>query len=187
VTAEQLTPEQIAMLTPAEAGAALDRMTQAYRGAPPPVPTNATEAAARLAALAANPDWSARFNKGGVAENREFQQLTTQITAGDHPANLEIESVDGVTDPSALPRRVYDGLIEALGLPEAAEKYVRDIDAGRRTDRPTAAEGVAAKEQLTALIGEAAWRQKFDAGNLEARNQFNALNLAISYAVDADR
>lgn len=129
------------------------------------------------------------MTSGDLAARREWQQLTTLIASGDHPADFEIETVDSVSDRHAVPRRVYDGMIDALreqGLPPDAEKYIRDFDAGRRTDRPTAAEGVEARQTLNRLIKDAEWMTKFARGDLAAKNQFNALNRTIAYAADAD-
>lgn len=79
------------ILTPAEAGAALDNMIKEYRGAPPSAtPTDAAGAAARLAALTADPEWGKRLTSGDLAARREWQQLTTLIASGDHPARGDL-------------------------------------------------------------------------------------------------
>src|SRR5262245_46472327 len=117
------------------------------------------EAAARLQELSADKAWSERLTRGDAAARREFEQLTERAQVGD--VAPEIETVDAVSDLHALPRAAYSGLIDGLreqGLPETAEQYMRDIDAGRRTDRPTAGDGLACQQALNRLTADAGWR-----------------------------
>ena len=72
--------DQILAMSPTEASAALDAMTAAYRGAPPPdVPTNAAGAAARLELLASDGIGAQLLNNDAAAE-AEFGRLTAMAS-----------------------------------------------------------------------------------------------------------
>jgi hypothetical protein len=127
----------------------------------------------------------------GVPQVRaEFENLTRLVASGDQPLGMEIETVDAVTDPHALSSAAYSGLIDGLreqGLPEASEQYIRDLDSGRRTDRPSGGDGAACRQALDRLAADADWRQRYLAGDVAARNLFNGLTRVVAYAADDDK
>jgi hypothetical protein len=157
------------------------------------VPSAATAAAAsaRLRQMTADPKWQAGLLAGTPQIRAEFEALTQQIAAsGDQSPDVSIETVDAVSDPSALSRAAYAGLFDGLreqGLPAHSEQYMKDIDAGRRTDRPTAGDGIACRQALDRLIADADWRQRYMSGDIEANNLFNTLNRVIAYSAADDK
>jgi hypothetical protein len=155
----------------------------------PATPLTPAAAAARLRQMEADPKWREGLLSGAPQIRDEFEALTKIAAAGDGSPDL-IETVDAVTDPHALPRAAYAGLIDGLreqGLPQGAEQYMRDIDAGRRTDRPTAGDGAACKQALDRLIADVGWRQRYESGDIGARNLAATLSRVIAYAAADDR
>src|SRR5262245_43858162 len=111
-------------------------------------PTTSAEASARLAQLQADPAWRQGLLSGGAEQRAEFQRLTELAAGGDGPLG---EVVDGISDPHAVSRDTYAAMFDGLraqGLPASAEQYMRDLDAGRRADRPTAGDGAACQQAL---------------------------------------
>ena len=158
---------------------------------PAGMPSTPAEAAARLRQIEADPKWREGFLNGSPQHREEFEALTTLAATGDQSLDdLSIETVDSVTDPQALSRAAYNGLIDGLregGLPASAETYMRDLDAGRRTERPTAGDGLACRQALDRLTSDADWRQRFMSGDIRAQNLFNILNRIVAYAADDNR
>jgi hypothetical protein len=151
------------------------------------VPSTSAEAAARLRQMTNDPKWREGLLAGSPQIRQEFERLTQQVASGDGPLGIEVETVDAVTDPHALSRAAYSGLIVGLreqGLPEASEQYIRDLDSGRRTDRPSGADGIAARQALDRLGADFEWRQRYLNGDIRARNLFNALNRIVAFAAD---
>lgn len=118
--------------------------------------------------------------KGDVATKAEFQKLTEQVAGGSQSADLpEVEVVDAVSNPGAIPKSHYDGLLSALkdgGMTDSAEQYVRDLDSGARTDRPTAGDGAAARQALGQLMKDPDFRK----GVLDGEIQANKTRVALS-------
>jgi hypothetical protein len=174
--------------SPAEADAALARMTAEFRGPPPTAtPTTPAEASARLQQLMADPAWREGYLTGVTEQRQEFTRLTELAASGDQPLNFPIEVIDGVSDPHAVSRANYAGMFDVLreqGLPASAEQYMRDLDAGRRTDRPTAGDGTACRAALDRLTRNSEWVSKWNAGDIGARNLHATLNRVIAYAAD---
>ena len=156
-----------------------------------PATSTPAEAAARLRQMTNDPKWQAGLLAGTPQIREEFESLTRLIAAaGDQSPDLAIETVDAVSDPHALSRAAYSGLFDGLreqGLPAHSEAYMRDIDSGRRTDRPTAGDGVACRQALDRLTSDADWRQRWSNGGIEERNLFNTLNRVIAYAADDNK
>jgi hypothetical protein len=194
-------------MTPDQAGAQLAAMSAGLRtnhdaavtlGVAPPrppaptVPTNAAEASAKLTELMGDAKWGAKLLAGDGATKREFDTLSELVAGSADPHETPsplIETVNSVDDPLALSKSRYEGLIEPLrdaGLPQSAEAYIRDLDAGRRTDRPTAGDGAACQQMLDRLIGDRGWREKFSAGDIAANDLFNALSRIIAFAAGTD-
>src|SRR5262249_17192296 len=129
--------------------------------------------------------WGERLTRGDAEARREFEQLTERAQVGD--VAPEIETVDAVSDPSALSRAAYSALFDGLreqGLPDTAETYIRDLDAGRRTDRPSAGDGHACRQVLDRLTEDADWRQRYLSGDLAARKLAGTLSRIIAFAAD---
>ena len=129
-----------------QAGARLTEIGAQYRAAqapadavapPPPgvAPTSPAQARALLNARAADPQWRNRVLAGSGAEARQFQEWSALAASGDDGGpNVLIETVDSISDPSALSRgareALYDGLRER-GMNAYQESLFREIDGGR--------------------------------------------------------
>jgi hypothetical protein len=160
------TPAEIPIhqMSPEQATAELDRMSAQLAGpAPPETPTTPAEANARLTALTESKEWREKYLSGNKAAEREFKALTDLIAAGDALPPGAIETVDAVSDTHAVSRAGYEKLIDGLrdaGLPETAETYIRALDRGERTDRPTEGDGVVCKMALDRLSKNQDWTKK---------------------------
>jgi pentatricopeptide repeat protein len=176
-------------LTSAEAATAkLAELSAAYRGPEPSAtPSNPQETQARLKHLTTDKAWGERLAKGDVAATKEFKALTEQVASGDQPLAFETEVVDALTDPNAMPRETYNGLIAGLreqGMLADAEQYLRDLDSGARTDRPTAGDGLACKQALDRLSRDAAFARAVFDGDVAANALRTALGNVIAMAAD---
>jgi hypothetical protein len=78
-------------LSPQEAGEVLHELTQSFQQQAPLVPSNAREAAERLAQLTANVEWSRRYMAGDLAARDEFKTLTEMVAAA--------PDIDAVSQP----------------------------------------------------------------------------------------
>jgi hypothetical protein len=188
-------------MSPDQATAALAQKTAEYRAAqapadavpPPPAGTPATtpaQAAARLAQLRADPAWRDKVLTGSAKQAREFQELTTLAASGDATTDVLIETVDAVSNPSALSRAAYAALIDGLrsqGLPEVSEQYIRDFDAGRTDYAPSEGDGLAFKQALDRLLRDPAVRTAYLAGNIETTAKVNNLNRVVALAAQDGR
>jgi hypothetical protein len=183
------TPQDAFTLNSAEATLKLNEMAAAFRGAPPSdKPTTPAQAQARLSVLTADKAWADRLAKSDVAVRREFTELTAQVANSTEAlGGTELEVVDSISDPNAMTRDRYDGLLEGLresGMPESGEKYVRDLDAGTRTDRPTAGDGAAAQAAVNRLTKDPEWAKKVLAGDMAANALRTRLGNVIALAGD---
>jgi hypothetical protein len=173
-------------LSPEAASAELARMTEAYRGGPvPTTPTNAAEAARLLESRMADPKWSERVTKGDGPAVAEFNRLSEQ--ARHSTPDTAIETVDAVGDPNAVSRAAYDTMLDGLreqGLPESGEQYIRDLDSGKRTDRPTAGDGAACRQALDRLTRDADFARKVLAGDSAASALRTKLGNVVALAAD---
>lgn len=155
-------------MSPAQATAALAQKTAEYKTAqasaagavppPPPgaAPTSAAQARARLTQLGADPAWRDRYLAGSPAEVHQAQELHAQaMAAGDMAPDVLIETVDSITDPHAVPRRVYDGLMDGLaerGMNADQEILFRQIDSGKAIANVTEGDATAARQALNKLM-----------------------------------
>jgi hypothetical protein len=177
-------------MTPEAASARLVEMTAQYHGVPTGTPTNASEARARLQVLANDSKWYDAYVRGSQQHRAEFDQLTRLVAAADDGTQvgpINVEWIDGVTDPSALPRAARASLMDGLreqGLPPSAELYMNQIDSGEQTVRPTEGDGAACRQALERLMRDPAWCKKVLDGDLQANNTMTALNRVIAYAAD---
>ena len=159
---------------------------------PPPPPgvaaTTPPQAAARLAALKSDPQWRTRVLTGTAAQVQEFQNLVALAASSDGSALPEtgIEFVDGVTDRNALRRSHYEGLLDGLrennNLPDITEQYIRDADAGLRSDTPTEGDGLVFKEAKERRLRDPAVRARYLAGDFAIVRQVNNMNRVVALA-----
>jgi hypothetical protein len=167
------------------ATAKLAELTAQYNGVAPEAPQNATEARARLQALAHDQKWYDAYMRGSQPHRAEFDRLTLLVAADDGAYVGQIETVDAVSDPSALSRgaraALFDGLREQ-GLPPSAELYMNQIDSGEQSARPTEGDGAACKQMIDRLLNDASFRDKYLAGDIAAVNNLNSLSRVVAYA-----
>jgi hypothetical protein len=183
-TGQDLGDPGVYAMTPEQATTKLDEMTAAYRGGAPENPQTAAEATARLQALTNDPKFVDRLLRGNPQARAELDRLTTLVANLDETPSGDIETVTG---PYALRRAHYEGMIDGLrdgGLPDTAEQYIRELDAGLREDRPTQGDGHACQQMIDRLLKDAGFREKYLAGDIAAVNNINALARIVSYAAD---
>jgi hypothetical protein len=183
------TPADVTTLTPAEAGAKLAELEAAYRAPPPSgTPQTAAEAKVRLEHLTSSREFAERFTKGDTAAMREFRELTEMLAKGSERLDFsEIETVDTVSNPGAIPKAHYEGLLAGLkegGMIDSAEQYLRDLDTGVRTDRPTAGDGTACRQALDRLMKDPEFVRGALNGELKATKLRVALSNVIAMAAD---
>jgi hypothetical protein len=133
----------------------------------------------------ADPKWSERVTKGDGPAVAEFSRLSEQ--AKHSTSDLTIETVDAISDPSALSRAAYDTMIDGLreqGLPESGEQYIRDLDTGKRTDRPTAGDAAACRQALDRLTKDADFARKVLASDPTANALRTKLGNVVALAAD---
>jgi hypothetical protein len=168
------------------ASAELAKMIEAYRGGPSSnTPSNAAEAARLLESRMADPKWSERVTKGDSPAVAEFNRLSEQ--ARHSTSETTIETVDAISDPSALSRAAYDTMLDGLreqGMPESAEQYIRDLDSGKRTDRPTAGDAAACRQALDRLTKDADFARKVLASDPTANALRTKLGNVVALAAD---
>jgi hypothetical protein len=123
---QDLSPAGVFELTPEAAGAELAKMTADYKAQSTPPATS--PASTRLQEMFADEKTRAAYLGGNLAVVREVEKLHNELIAsGDYPPEMLIETVDAVSDPSALPRAAYSALFDGLreqGLPEDTEQYI---------------------------------------------------------------
>ena len=86
-----------------------------------------------------------------------------------------------------MSRAAYNGLIEGLranGLPDSAEKHIRELDAGIRTDLPTTGDGRACQQAKDRLMKDPEFARKVLSNDLQANAMLADLNRLIVYAAD---
>ena len=193
-------PDSAWAMSSQQATAALAQKTVEYQAAqatamgsvPPPPPgvqaSTPGQAAARLAQLKADPNFRSRVLTGSPAQVQEFQSLVALAASGDGTAlpDTGIEFVDGVTSVSTLRRSDYetalDGLRENLNLPAITEQYIRDVDAGLRSDAPTEGDGLVFLEAKKRWLKDPAVAAKYLAGDTATVRQLNNMNRVVALA-----
>jgi hypothetical protein len=160
--------------------------------AAPPAPLSSgasaqtpAQAAARLAQLQSDPAWVDKFLAGSGQQQREFAQLSEIAASGDEIPDGPFETVDAVSNPSALSRAAYAALMDGLreqGLPEKAEAHIRAVDAGLSDYAPTQGDGAAFKQALDRLLKDPAVGQRYLAGDVATVNQINNMNRVVALA-----
>ena len=163
--------------TPAEADAALARMTADHRAATAPPapdkPTNAIEATARLKELTADPAWVREYTNGGIEQRREFAALTEQVAAGDpldavmagiEPSGLNVD----LSGTRASPRDQIAAVAAWRGH-GIGDKAIRQILSDLK---PTIEEHNLAKYNNARRFADADWVARLLAGDPLAQEQF---------------
>jgi hypothetical protein len=182
-------PTAIEQMTPQEAGAELARMTAAYRPPTPPLtaqPSTPEQAAHLASQITSDPKWVSEYLNGSKRHANQLNEALALAETGDLRPEGLIEVVNAVDNPSALRRRDYETAIDGLNLPERAEKYVRDFDAGRETYQPTQGDGVAFKKALDRFLKDPATQKKYLDGDIEVTNKVNNLNRVVALASQVD-
>ena len=98
-----------------------------------------------------------------------------------------VTTTDAIADPLAVSPTTYNALVGGLreqGLPDTAETYMRELDAGVRTDRPSQGDGVVCKQALDRLIKNPEWRQRMLSGDIRANNLMGTLSRIVAYSAD---
>jgi hypothetical protein len=182
-------PTVIESMTPQEAGAELARMTAAYRPPAPPLtaqPSTPEQAAHLASQITSDPKWVSEYLNGSKRHAAQLNEALALAETGDMQPETLIEVVNAVDNPSALRRSHYEGLMEGLrdqGLPEKAEQYIRDFDAGRETFQPSEGDGVAFKKAFDRLMKDPAVQRKYLEGVIdEDTNKANNLLRVVALA-----
>ncbi|MGH7489406.1 MAG: hypothetical protein ACREMY_27970 [bacterium] len=169
-------------LTSAEATAALARM-QLERSPPPPIaPATAADARARLDVLAKNKGWADRLFANDIEARREFAELSTLAAGADDVADtlagtIPEQPIFETTVNGALPSRTVAEVVASMreaGLADAS------IEQALRGGKVTSAEVAAAKAFQNMRHGDAAWVNKFLAGDYSARREHMLLSVILS-------
>jgi hypothetical protein len=101
--------------------------------------------------------------------------------------NPDMEIVDCVTNPGALPKAHVEGFYDMFrdfDLPPEAEAHMRALDSGESTDRPTQGDKEAYQRALDKLVKNDEFRRDLLAGDHTAKATMGALCRVIAYAAD---
>lgn len=181
----------VAPWTPAAAEAAtaeLARRTAAYQARnAPPAPDQAgpvgspERARARLAEFQ-SPELRDQLLRGHPSTVREWHELNRIVSAaGDTAPGPSV--VTSGSDISPLEREVaFDGLRTGGDLPIESEEYIRQLDAGTRTDRPTQGDALLAREARDKFFKDPDNRKRFLEGGLKEKRMMSAFNRVIAIA-----
>jgi hypothetical protein len=167
-------------LTAEQAGTALAEMKKAYDGPPPSAtPKDASEARARLAAVAADEAWRNKYFSGDQAVRKELAEINALIAAGDPvdavmagvaPEEVAVGTVNKATlsqMASAVPA------LREAGLPD-------DMIAAVLRDEPTDAATFAdARMARREMDGSEVFRQRYLSGDREAKQLSLGVNATL--------
>src|SRR5262245_10275350 len=117
----ETTPD-ISTMTPAEAGAFLERKSVEYQRstAPPEKPSNSAEAQARLDHLVGDREWGKKLEAGDAEVNKEFHALTA-LAAEAQPGDRLEAVLAGQRHNSAMIEVVRDGELSTSKLASAVD------------------------------------------------------------------
>src|ERR1700737_477570 len=107
-------PTAIDLMTPAQAGAELDRLKAASRPPAPPLtaqPSTPEQAAHLAAQLQSDPKWVEEYLNGSKPHRAQLNDALALAATGDMQPEGLIEVVNAVDNPSALRKRDYEGLM----------------------------------------------------------------------------
>ena len=79
---------------------------------------------------------------------------------------------------------LLDGLRENNNLPAITEQYIRDVDAGLRSDAPSEGDGLLFKEAKERWLRDPAVRARYLAGDLATVRQLNNMNRVVALAAE---
>jgi hypothetical protein len=177
-------PGSISAMSREEAGQALDRLTDAYKGVIPLStvskvdPTNGVEAATKLAHLQRDADWRAMFENGHVGARQEFDKLTKMIAetpdaefakAGVVPAG-HVNTGPGASLQDQI-AAVRDMIAQGWA-PSAIDDVIGDR-------KPTLQEHVDGKLMLARFMSNPALTGALQAGNIDAQRLHRDLCWAV--------
>ena len=179
------TPE-IQAMSPAEAGAALQKMQDALHPPPNPNPTDATGARQLLSKLTADPSWAALLTRGDPQTRKQFDNLVAMSAGGDDAADAAV----GITEESPLMEVISGGRLSRRDTRTAVEHF-QEIGIGNNAilqamhgTRVTPQEHAAAKALLNARTNDAAWRNALFAGGYAERRELTLLNIVLASEID---
>jgi hypothetical protein len=134
----------------------------------PPADTGAwsgtpAQAKERLAQFHDDPKLRDAVLSGQPALLREWRELNRVVVeAGSSTPTGHVETTDSVSDPNAVTRREYAGLIDVMrdqGMPDRLEAWLGEIEAGRG-EVPSEGDGVVAHKVWNQLIKNPEYRAK---------------------------
>jgi hypothetical protein len=179
-------PENLT-LTPAEATERLQKMQDALHPPPPANPTDAQGARAPLDRLIADKTWAAALVAGDPQVNKQFTDLNKLVADGDETGDAIVGIVDEsgptfeFTTGGQLPRRDVATAVadfRAAGLDDAA------IGQAMNGAVVSAAEFRAAQALQAARHSDPAWRERFLAGDYQAKREQLLLSIVLSSRVE---
>jgi hypothetical protein len=183
-------------LTPAETTAKLAEMKiarDARELGPPPAPPSsagppgsAAFAKARLEQFKSDPALRDQLLKGNAPVLREWHDLHRIIVDAGESSPIGVETTSG----NEVTRNEYETALDGLregSLPWDSEEYVRDLDAGRRTDRPTQGDALLMREARDRLMRDPDRRQKYLNNDFATRQLISAFNRVIALAAEDGR
>jgi hypothetical protein len=157
-------------------------MTEVTPGADPAPPSTPAEAATRLDALKANPDWTGKLMAGGSAELKEFQGLHELLSRGDH-IDLALAGEfmpGGMQTPEHLQNMGATSMLREAGV---RDEVIRDVLAGTHT--VTKEEFAKVKQFKADRMSDKEWSKRLLAGDSEATRQFHLMNIVLTGDIKA--
>jgi hypothetical protein len=179
------TPE-IQAMSPAEAGAALQKMQDTLHPSPDPHPTDATGARLLLNKLVADSGWATALMRGDEKVSKQFHELTALSAAGDDTADAAV----GIQEPSALVEYTSGGRLNRRDTATAVQHF-QEIGIGNDAisqamngARVSPQEHAAATAIMNARKADSEWTKALLAGNYEQRREFTLLNIILASEID---
>jgi hypothetical protein len=181
-------------MSPAEAAEAYAAKIAEHqaRNAPPAPEAAGPEgspafARARLQQINSDPRLRDQLLRGNPRMVREWHELNGQLVdAGENiPGGALISSGDNL---NALDREsAFDGLRLNGDLPIESEAYIRALDDGKTTYRPTQGDGLLAREARERYFKNPENQKKYLAGDPTAKRIMSSLNRVSAFAADDGR
>jgi hypothetical protein len=179
------TPE-IQAMSPAEAGAALQKMQDTLHPPPDPNPQDATGARLLLNKLVADSGWATALMRGDEKVSKQFHELTALAAGGDDAADAAV----GIQEPSALVEYTSGGRLNRRDTATAVQHFQEigiDNDAisqAMHGARVSPGEHAAATAIMNARKADTEWTKALLAGNYEQRREFTLLNIILASEID---
>jgi hypothetical protein len=178
-----MSADQINALTPDEATALLGQMTADHAAANrPPTGTPAIEAHARLAELAADPEWSQKLLDSDADTRREFDRLTALVASGSD-ADLALAGIMPKNHIDYGPGASLRNQIETVPLLRQMgvnDESIRQLLEGSPV---TKAEHALAVQWRDQHMGDAEWRGKLLSGDYDARRELTLASIIMAAGV----